>query len=52
MRQILKQNNVVALTVVHMEIPCCSGLKWIGDKAIEASGKEIMLRRNEVSIRG
>ena len=50
--EILKQNNVVALTVVHMEILCCSGLKWIGDKTIEASGKEIMLRRNEVSIRG
>jgi len=50
--EILKQNNVVALTVVHMEVPCCSGLKWIGDRAIEASGKEIPLKRYEVTIRG
>jgi NAD-dependent dihydropyrimidine dehydrogenase PreA subunit len=50
--EILKQNNVVALTVVHMEVPCCSGLKWIRDKAIEASGKEIPLRRYEVTIGG
>lgn len=50
--EILKQNNVVALTVVHMEVHCCSGLKWIGDKAIEASGKEIPLRRYEVTMGG
>jgi ferredoxin len=50
--EILKQNNVVALTVVHMEVPCCSGLKWIRDKAIEASGKEVPLRRYEVTMGG
>jgi ferredoxin len=50
--EILKQNNVGDLTIVHMEVPCCSGLKWIGDKAIEASSKEIPLRRYEVTIGG
>ena len=50
--EIIKQNNVAALTVVHMEVPCCSGLKWIGDKAIEASGRKFPLKRYEVTIRG
>jgi NAD-dependent dihydropyrimidine dehydrogenase PreA subunit len=50
--EILKQNNVAALTIVHMEVPCCSGLKWIGDKAIEESSVEIPLKGYEVTIRG
>jgi NAD-dependent dihydropyrimidine dehydrogenase PreA subunit len=50
--QILKQNNVTSLTVVYMDVPCCSGLKWIGDKAIEAADKEIPLKRYEVTIGG
>jgi NAD-dependent dihydropyrimidine dehydrogenase PreA subunit len=52
MGEILKQNNLAALTVVHMEVPCCSGLKWIGDKAIETSGKDIPVKRYEVTIGG
>jgi ferredoxin len=50
--EILKQNNVGDLSIVHMEVPCCSGLKWIGDKAIEAADKEIPLKRYEVTIGG
>ena len=50
--EILKQNNVAALTVVHMEVPCCSGLKWIADRANEASGKRIPVKRYEVTIGG
>jgi ferredoxin len=50
--EILKQNNVAALTIVHMEVPCCSGLNWMANKAIEASGKKIPLRRFEVMMGG
>jgi len=50
--EILKRNDVAALTIAHMEVPCCSGLKWAADKAIEASGKKIPLKRYEVTIGG
>jgi len=50
--EILKQNNVAALTIVHMEVPCCSGLNWMANKAIETSGKKIPLRRFEVLVGG
>jgi NAD-dependent dihydropyrimidine dehydrogenase PreA subunit len=50
--EILKQNNVSSITVAHMEVPCCSGLKWAVDKAVEASGKQIPIKRYEITIRG
>jgi len=33
--QILKANKIKSLTVIHMEVPCCSGLTFIAKKAIE-----------------
>jgi NAD-dependent dihydropyrimidine dehydrogenase PreA subunit len=50
--EILKYNNVKSISVAHMEVPCCSGLLWIVKKAIEASGKQIPLERQVITIRG
>lgn len=50
--EIFKRNNVAAVTIAHMEVPCCSGLKWAVDKAVEASGKKIPIKRFEVTIGG
>lgn len=50
--EILKRNKVATLTIVHMEVPCCSGLKWVVDKAVEASGKKIPIKHYEVTIGG
>ncbi len=33
--EIFKQNNIASVTVAHMEVPCCSALKWVVNKAIE-----------------
>ena len=49
---ILKQNNVARITVAHMEVPCCTGLKWAVDKALEASGKKIPVKEYEIKIGG
>ena len=49
---ILKQNNIVGITVVHMEVPCCTGLKWAVNKAIEDSGKQVPVKEYEVKIGG
>jgi NAD-dependent dihydropyrimidine dehydrogenase PreA subunit len=50
--EILRQNNIATITVAHMEVPCCSGLNWAVDKALEASGKKIPIRRYEITVRG
>jgi ferredoxin len=50
--EILKQNNIAGITVAHMEVPCCTGLKWAVDKAIAASGKQIPVKEYEIKVGG
>jgi ferredoxin len=50
--EILKENNIASVTVVHMEVPCCTGLKWAVNKALEGSGKKIPTKEYEVKIGG
>jgi hypothetical protein len=38
--------------VVHMEVPCCSGLVSMARQAILESGSQVPLRDVTVSIRG
>jgi ferredoxin len=52
LQEILKLNDIATITVVHMEVPCCSGLKWAIDKALQTSGKHIPVKRYIMSIRG
>ncbi len=49
---ILSHSQVKSLTVVHMEVPCCSGLVHIARQAIQLSGKDIPLKEVTVSIKG
>jgi ferredoxin len=50
--EIFQQNNINSVTVVHMEVPCCTGLKWAVNKALESSGKKIPVKEYEVKIGG
>jgi hypothetical protein len=50
--EILKRNNVRNIVVAHMEVPCCSGLNWIINKAVEASGKNIPVIQHVISVKG
>ena len=50
--EILKRNNIASITIAHMEVPCCSGLKWVVDKAVELSGKQIPIKRYVIKIGG
>ena len=50
--EILQQNNIASITVVHMEVPCCTGLKWAVNKALEGSGKHVPVKEYEVKIGG
>ncbi len=50
--EILKHSAIKSLTVVHMEVPCCFGLRRIADQALAASGKDIPLRDVTIGIDG
>ncbi|MGD0794970.1 MAG: 4Fe-4S binding protein [Dehalococcoidales bacterium] len=50
--EILKQSGIKSLTVVHMEVPCCSGLVHMAKQAILTSGNVVPFRDITISIRG
>ena len=41
---ILRQNEILSLTVVRMEVPCCGGIERAALSALEASGASIPFR--------
>jgi NAD-dependent dihydropyrimidine dehydrogenase PreA subunit len=50
--EILKQAGIKNLTVLHMEVPCCSGLVHMAKQAILASGNVVPFRDITISTRG
>jgi len=49
---ILRNSSVKSLTVVHMEVPCCSGLVHMVEQAMRLSGKDIPFKQVTISIKG
>jgi NAD-dependent dihydropyrimidine dehydrogenase PreA subunit len=49
---ILKQSGIKSLTVLHMEVPCCSGLVHMAKQAILASGNVVPFKDITISVRG
>ena len=52
LNQILRQAGIRSLTVVHMEVPCCSGLVHMAHQAVKASGRDIPIRDVTIGIKG
>jgi hypothetical protein len=52
MAQILKANNPKSLTVAHMEVPCCFGLKHIAQEAMKLSGVHLDVKDVTLSLTG
>jgi ferredoxin len=48
----LRQNEIKRLTVLHMEVPCCTGLVMIARQAVAESGKDVPLETIRVGIQG
>jgi NAD-dependent dihydropyrimidine dehydrogenase PreA subunit len=48
----LQQNDIKRLTVVHMEVPCCSGLVMMARQAVAQSGKDVPLETIRVGVQG
>ena len=50
--EIIKRNELKSLTVAIMTVPCCSGLYLIVQRAVEASGVPIEIRKLVIGIDG
>jgi Fe-S-cluster-containing hydrogenase component 2 len=50
--QILRHSRIKSLTIVHMEVPCCSGLVHMAKEAVRLSGKDIPLDDVTIGIKG
>jgi NAD-dependent dihydropyrimidine dehydrogenase PreA subunit len=50
--EILRVNSIKSITLVIMEVPCCSGLQRIVELALSKSGKTIPLQRTVITVRG
>ena len=49
---IFSQHAIASITIVRMEVPCCGGVRYVVDKALERSGKTIPVSEKTVSIQG
>lgn len=50
--EIFRKNDIHSITVLHMEVPCCSRLNQVLDKALRASSKDIPVERYVVGTKG
>jgi hypothetical protein len=50
--EIFRRSDVQSVTVVKMEVPCCSGISWAARQALAAAGKEIPLEDVTIGVRG
>ena len=50
--QLIKHNHLKRLTVVHMEVPCCTGLVRIAQQAMAQAGVEVPFEDITISLQG
>jgi len=49
---ILSLHTIKSITIVHMEVPCCTGVRHIVKKALERSGKDVPVKEYTILIGG
>jgi Pyruvate/2-oxoacid:ferredoxin oxidoreductase delta subunit len=50
--EIFSRHSIRSITVAHMEVPCCSGVRQIVDRALERSEKKIPVSERTITIEG
>ncbi|MCB2190612.1 MAG: 4Fe-4S ferredoxin [Deltaproteobacteria bacterium] len=50
--ELLAGGGMRSLTIVHMEVPCCSGLNWIVEQAMQRSGAKLPVGEMVISRNG
>lgn len=52
LQAIIEKHNIRSITVVRMEVPCCSGIVKLAEQAIRASGKTVLMKEYIIGIEG
>ena len=50
--EILRENDIRSITVTRMEVPCCGGIQFAVERAVENSGKKIPCKVFTIGIDG
>ena len=50
--EIFKNQDINSISIVHMEVPCCSGIEVIVKRALEKAQKNIIIKDYTISING
>ncbi len=50
--EIFSRHRVKSITVAHMEVPCCGGVRYVVDRALERSAKKIPVSEKTITIQG
>jgi NAD-dependent dihydropyrimidine dehydrogenase PreA subunit len=50
--EIFSRHKVKSITVAHMEVPCCGGVRYVVDRALERSAKKIPVSEKTITIQG
>ena len=50
--EIFQKQDIKAISIVHMEVPCCSGIEIIVQRALEKAQKNIIIKDYTISING
>jgi ferredoxin len=49
---LFEKQDINSITIVHMEVPCCSGIEVIVKRALEKANKNIIIKDYTISING
>jgi hypothetical protein len=50
--EIFKNQDINSITIVHMQVPCCSGIEVIVRRALEKAEKNIIIKDYTISFSG
>lgn len=50
--EIFQKQDIKSISIVHMEVPCCSGIEVIVKRALEKAQKNIIIKDYTISIKG
>jgi hypothetical protein len=50
--EIFTRHTIKSVTVARMEVPCCGGVRYVIEKALEKAGKKILVEEKTISIQG
>ncbi|MEN6611261.1 MAG: 4Fe-4S binding protein [Methanoregulaceae archaeon] len=50
--EIFTRHTIRSITILHMEVPCCGGVRYVVDKALAKSGTSIPLEEKTITIEG